>query len=85
MNTPELDYITIQGFKSIASIAMLELRPVNVIIGPNGAGKSNFIEAFSLLHAIGEDRLTNYARKLGGAEQILHFGSKETQSIHITG
>lgn len=54
-----LDYITIRGFKSIASIEKLELRPVNVLIGPNGSGKSNFLEAFALLHAIREGRLRN--------------------------
>ena len=42
LTAPELDYISVEGFKSIAS-AKVELRPINVIIGPNGSGKSNFI------------------------------------------
>ena len=50
-----LDYITIQGFKSIASIEKLVLRPINVVIGPNGSGKSNFIGAFAFLNAIREE------------------------------
>jgi predicted ATPase len=83
MATPELDYITIQGFKSIASLKRLALRPINVIIGPNGSGKSNFIEAFSFLHAIREGGLNDYVREAGGAEQILHFGSKVTKEIHV--
>lgn len=83
MNTPELDYITIKGFKSIASVEKLPLRPINIIIGPNGSGKSNFIGVFSFLHAIREGRLNDYVRKAGGAEPLLHFGSKVTGEIKI--
>lgn len=83
MNTHELDYITVTGFKSIASVEKLELRPINVIIGPNGSGKSNFIGVFSFLHEIREGRLSEYVRKTGGAENILHFGSKTTHEIKI--
>lgn len=83
MSTPELDYITVKGFKSIASLEKLELGPINVLVGPNGSGKSNFVGVFSFLHAIREGRLNDYARKAGGAEQLLHFGSKVTQEIDI--
>jgi len=83
LKTPELDYITIKGFKSIASVEKLGLGPINLIIGPNGAGKSNFIGVFSFLHEIREGRLNDYVRKAGGAEQLLHFGSKVTKEILI--
>lgn len=83
MNTPELDYITIKGFKSIASVEKLALSPINIIIGPNGSGKSNFIGVFSFLYAIREGRLNDYVRKANGAEQLLHFGSKTTEEIKI--
>ena len=83
MKKQELDYITIKGFKSIASVERLELRPVNVVIGANGSGKSNFIGAFSFLHEIREGRLNEYVRTAGGAEQLLHFGSKVTKSIQL--
>jgi len=79
----ELDYITIKGFKSIASLEKLALRPINVIIGPNGSGKSNFIGVFSFLHEIREGRLQDYVRRAGGAEQLLHFGSRSTREINI--
>src|ERR1700735_1583810 len=81
MPTNALDYITIKGFKSIASIEKLPLRPINIVIGPNGSGKSNFIGAFELLHEILERRLDDYVRVAGGAEKILHFGSKATREI----
>ncbi|MBK5293340.1 MAG: AAA family ATPase [Acidobacteriia bacterium] len=81
MPSSALDYITIQGFKSIASVEKLPLRPINVLIGPNGSGKSNFIGAFAFLHAIREGRLQEYVIAAGGAEKILHFGSKVTKAI----
>ncbi len=78
-----LDSITVMGFKSIASVEALPLRPINVIIGANGSGKSNFLGVFAFLHAIREGRLQEYVRRAGGAEQILHFGSRVTQEIHV--
>lgn len=83
MPTNALDYITIQGFKSIASIEKLPLRPINVVIGPNGSGKSNFIGVFSFLHAIREGRLRDYVTAAGGAEKLLHFGSKTTKEMTL--
>ena len=83
MSSNALDYITIRGFKSIDSIEMLELNPVNILIGPNGSGKSNFIGVFAFLHAIREGHLRDYVTRAGGAEKILHFGSKVTKSIYL--
>jgi predicted ATPase len=83
MSANSLDYITVRGFKSIASIEKLPLKSVNVLIGSNGSGKSNFIGVFSFLHAIREGRLREYVIQAGGAERILHFGSKTTQQINI--
>lgn len=80
---PELDHITIKGFKSIRSVEKLELRPINIVIGPNGAGKSNFIGVFSFLHAIREGRLQEYVVKASGAENVLHFGSKITPELNL--
>lgn len=80
---PELDTITVKGFKSLASIESLPLRAINVIVGPNGAGKSNFIGVFSFLHAIREGHLQDYVIKAGGADKVLHFGTKVTQKIEI--
>jgi predicted ATPase len=74
-----LDPITIKGFKSIASIE--ELKPINVVVGANGSGKSNFLGAFAFLQAISEERLQNYVTTAGGAEKVLHFGSKATKQI----
>ena len=79
---PTLDWITVEGFKSIKSVDV-ELLPINVLIGANGAGKSNFLEVFSLLNAIRLGGLRNFVSKSNGADKILHFGSKTTQQLSI--
>ena len=78
-----IDSITVEGFKSIASVRELELGPINVLIGPNGSGKSNFIGVFSFLHAIRSGRLQEYVNRAGGAERILFFGSRITPQLTI--
>ena len=83
MPSSELDYITVKGFKSFASIEKLPLQPINVVIGPNGSGKSNFISVFAFLNSIQEGRLQDYVTKAGGAEKVLYFGSKTTSVIEI--
>lgn len=80
---PELDTISIKGFKSIASMEKLKLGAINVLIGPNGSGKSNFIGVFSFLHAIREGRLQDYVIKAGGADKVLHFGAKVSKQLYI--
>jgi len=64
---PELDSITVKGFKSLASIEGLRLGSINVVIGPNGSGK-NFIGVFFFLHAIRAGHLQDYVVKAGGAD-----------------
>ena len=78
-----LENITIEGFKSIAFMPRLPLRPINVVVGANGSGKSNFIGVFAFLRAIREGRLREYVTVAGGAEKVLHFGSKTTEEIYI--
>ena len=73
---PALDNITIRGFKSIKSVERLKLNPINVLIGANGSGKSNFLEAFSLVREVIDGRLRQFVVQSGGAERILHFGSR---------
>ena len=79
---PALESIAIKGFKSIRD-AELELGDVNVLIGANGSGKSNFLEALTLLQAIGAGNLQGYVARAGGSERLLHFGSKTTEKIAI--
>lgn len=75
--------ISIEGFKSIARVKDLELRPLNVLIGANGSGKSNFIGAFELLRAVVQRRLDRYVAQEGGADRVLHFGARTTPGLKI--
>ncbi len=74
---------TVEGFKSIRSIEV-SLRPINLLIGANGSGKSNFLEAFVLLGETHEGHLDSYVAHSGGANRLLHFGSKNTQRIYVS-
>ena len=78
----ELDYITVKGFRSIAS-EKLSPGPISVLIGPNGSGKSNFISVFAFLNSVREGRLHEYVARAGGADRVLHFGSRVTEKLHI--
>ena len=78
-----LHSISIKGFKSISHIENLPLGPINVLIGPNGSGKSNFIGVFSFLNAINSGHLRHYVIQAGGADKILHYGSKVTEELTI--
>ena len=78
-----LDWISVEGFRSIARLERLALRPINVLIGANGSGKSNFIDVFALLRALRADRLNTYIGTSGGAERNLHFGARTTKQIRI--
>lgn len=79
----ELDYLTVKGFRSIKSIEKLELRPINVLVGANGSGKSNFVGVLAFLGVLRQGQLVAYTDAAGGAERILHFGSKVTQEIEL--
>ena len=78
-----LDWISVDGFRSIARLERLPLRPVNVLIGANGSGKSNLIQVFALLRAWHLGRLDDYVTRTGGGSRNLHFGAKATPRLRI--
>ena len=78
-----IDWVTIQGFRSVRNVERLRLGPINALVGANGSGKSNFIRAFELLQAICEESLQHYVLQSGGADRLLHFGAKETDRVVI--
>ena len=77
-----LTNLTIKGFKSIKELR-LGLGPINVLIGPNGAGKSNFISFFRMLNELIEGHLQLFVGRSGGANALLHYGTKVTNSIDV--
>ncbi|GAA5522201.1 AAA family ATPase [Aliifodinibius salicampi] len=78
----KLDKLKIQGFKSIRE-AEISLTDINVLIGPNAIGKSNFISLFNLFNSLIKEELQNYVAKSGGADSLLHYGSKETSKMEF--
>ena len=81
MTSTALEYISVEGFKSIAKIDRLPLGSINVLIGANGSGKSNFIGVFAFLSAVMQGHLSHYVAAAGGAERMLYFGSKKTRQM----
>lgn len=76
-----IDRIKVQNFKSIRDSGDISIGSINVLIGPNGAGKSNLISFFKLLNAIYRQGLKNYVAEHGYANNLLHFGRKQSAFI----
>jgi predicted ATPase len=77
----KLNKVSINGYKSIERQEVF-LGDINVLIGQNGAGKTNFISLFRFLRNIIENKLKVTSLK-EGAENLLYYGSKETEQIVI--
>ena len=77
---PELTHIALKGFKSIKELN-LGLGPVNVLIGPQGAGKSNLLSFFRMLDELVAGHLQLFIGRSGGANALLHYGTKVTNCI----
>ena len=73
--------ISIRGYKSIERLDRLALRPLNVLVGANGAGKSNLLNLISLLTAIVNRHLQRASQVEGGADALLHLGSRVTREL----
>jgi predicted ATPase len=72
--------IVVRGFKTLEDVE-LDLRSLNVLIGANGAGKSNLVSFFRLLNALSAGSLQLYVGRSGGADSVLHYGSKQTAQL----
>jgi predicted ATPase len=85
MEKRQLDWISIEGFKSIANSGKIELRPINLVIGANGSGKSNFLEIFEFIQATAQKEadIDLYVGQRGGSDNLFHFGSKHTNVISL--
>ena len=77
---PKLNRIRLKGFKSVKDLD-LELGAINVLIGSNGAGKSNLISFFRMLNELTEGHLQLFIGRSGGANAMLRYGTKVTNSI----
>ena len=80
---PQLDEITIKGFKSIRSLEQFKFDKLNLLIGANGVGKSNLISFFRLLRAFTEGNLNRTLSDNGGISDTLHNGRKSTSEMYF--
>jgi predicted ATPase len=76
----KLTSLRIAGWKSIRE-AEIEFRPLNVLIGGNGSGKSNLVSFFKMVNEMIAGRLQVYVATAGGADALLHYGSKRTPAF----
>lgn len=74
--------IHVEGFRSVRNATAL-LGPTNILVGPNGAGKSNLILLCRMLSAAakGVSSLRSFVSYHGGANRLLHGGSKVTSEV----
>jgi predicted ATPase len=79
----KLKEVSIGGYKSIAydKPITLKLDDVNILLGANGAGKSNIVSFFQMLSFMMSKKFGLYVASNGDADTLLHYGSKNTQSI----
>lgn len=76
-----LDYLSINGYRSILALKDFKLANLNVLVGANGAGKSNFVSFFRMLRAMAEEGLAGFVTEAGGADGFFFGGPKETSKI----
>lgn len=80
----KLTSLSLSGYKSIASqndSQTIDFQNTTVIIGANGAGKSNLVSFFKMLNLMTTGALQEYIGRHGGANSLLHYGSKQTVRI----
>jgi predicted ATPase len=77
----ELEYITIEGFRSIRA-QTLTLNRLNLVIGGNGVGKSNLVNSFRFLHDIYREQLQALSAAGNPATYFFH-GPKLTPEIRL--
>lgn len=67
----------ISGFRRLYNLD-LEMRPLMVLIGANGVGKTSLLDAFMLLAASAEGRLSATVSALGGMNAIISANKAES-------
>src|SRR5438105_4979510 len=80
--TGQVQSLTVEGFRSIRDLTV-DFDRVNVITGPNGCGKSNLFNAFRLLKASVEGRLSQEIASTGGLESIMWAGKRQQGPVRM--
>jgi len=64
--------LTIEGFKSIGEITLIEPNPFSVFVGPNAAGKSNIFEALEFMELCNATYPIEVLKLFGNITDILN-------------
>ncbi len=46
---PRIEYLRVENYRALKSVALRDLTPLTVLLGPNGSGKSTLCDVFSFL------------------------------------
>ncbi|MBI2949435.1 MAG: AAA family ATPase [Verrucomicrobia bacterium] len=76
----KLKSIEVDNWKSLRGLR-LDFDDVNVLIGPNGSGKSNLVQFFHMMNMMMSGNLQLFVGRAGGANSLLHYGSKNALFI----
>lgn len=80
--TGHVQSLSVEGFRSIRDLTV-EFDAVNVITGPNGCGKSNLFNAFKLVKASVQGRLSEEIAGAGGLESIMWAGRRPDGPVRM--
>ncbi|UFH50037.1 AAA family ATPase [Pseudomonas sp. KNUC1026] len=75
----KIDYLRVEGFKSIAEAVLRDIEPFTAFAGANGAGKSNLVDALAFFGAVVKRGASQAIRDFGGFNQIHCFKHRKTK------
>ncbi|MDD5298741.1 MAG: AAA family ATPase [Rhodocyclaceae bacterium] len=77
-----IEYIEIEGFRSLAQRQCIELPALTLLVGANGAGKSNFLRFFEMLSwMLKTQKLQEFVLHQGGGTDLFFAGGTTPQQI----
>ena len=79
---PYITSLSIHGFRNLADVRNLTLKPLNVLVGGNGTGKSTLLQFFEMLSTVPrQDTLNRYVIYHGGGNDQCFMGGLVTPMI----
>jgi len=75
--------LSVKGFRRLLDVS-LEIRQLAVLIGANGIGKTSILDAFNLLSASAESKLSNNLNNMGGIGALATYDKTDTVSFCLT-
>ena len=67
----KINYLKINGFKSIRNVKLKDVSPFIVLAGANGAGKSNFVDALVFLSKVIDMGVSKAVSEFGGIRNLI--------------